>query len=77
MKKSIGMAIRITEDNREKLSVVNSGIVPEVEENETTYFYFPYSPFESCAIYPHNEFFTRYEFANQEATNVFVDVNLI
>jgi hypothetical protein len=74
--KSVGMAIRITENNREQIAVVNRGVVPRIEE-VTTYFFFPYNYNTHCHILSEAEFLRTYEFANDENLNYFVDVNEI
>ena len=73
---NVGMAIRITEKNRDKLGVVNGGIVPEIEE-VNTYFVFPYKFDEHCLILPEDVFFDNYEFANTPNDEYFVDINEI
>ena len=76
-KNSIGMAVRITKDNHQKLSIVNGGVVPRISENpneELVYFYFPYHYDSSCEILLKSEFDKRFEFGNTERTDQFVDV---
>ncbi len=74
MSKSIGMAIRITKDTRKKISVVNGGVVPGVED-ELSYFVFPYDYDHHTFILPAYVFFESYRFANQERDDSFVDID--
>lgn len=74
--KSIGMAIKITKDNCEKIAVVNGGIVPKIEE-VITYFYFPYDYDSSCQILSEEVFKDNYRFNNLENDKFFVDVDEI
>lgn len=75
MSKSVGMAIEITQENREKLSVVNGGLVPELEEGKT-FFVFPYSYNEHTNILSENDFRETYAFpAGHEDPTCFVDID--
>lgn len=78
MKKSIGMAIKITAENREKLAIVNGGIAPDPETlNDHTYFFFPYDFDSSCDILSEDKFRAKYMFANWQNDDCFVDVDEI
>jgi hypothetical protein len=70
------MAIKITENTREKLSIMRGGPIPAREDDES-YFFFPYSYDSSCKILPADEFFKTYRFSNKEDENNFVDVDQI
>ena len=76
MIKSVGMAIMITDDNREKIAVVNGGVTPEME-SARTYFYFPYSYDSHTEILSEQVFFMKYRFANTQERDCFVDVDEI
>ena len=76
MTRSVGMAILITRDNQEMISVVNGGLEPKVEE-ERTYFYFPYSSVEHSSILTEEKFFEKYRFASTQETICFVNVDEI
>jgi hypothetical protein len=76
MQKSVGMAIRITQDNIEKIAVVNGGLVPEPEELPLmSFFYFPYDFNAHTEILLADEFWRRFDFANTPNDGYFVDVN--
>ena len=75
MTTSIGMAIKITKINREKISVL-TGITPtEVSIND--YFYFPYDQDTHTETFSEADFRKRYKFANLESEHFFVDVDTI
>ena len=74
MSKSVGMAIRITPENIEKISIVNAGLVPEVEEGPT-YFIFPYDYNAHVTILPEYAFRENFAFANTEDPTCFVDID--
>lgn len=72
---SIGMAIRITSENRNSLAIVNGGLVP-AKEAEGCYFFFNYSYDSFCAIVDEKTFNDIYEFSNTENEKFFVDVHM-
>jgi hypothetical protein len=74
MTPSIGMAIKITEFNREKIAVVNGGLAPKLEDVET-YFFFPYSYDAPCEILTVQDFNVKYRFANTPNELCFIDVD--
>lgn len=72
---SYGMAIKITKENREKISIVGTSPIPELCNNETSYYFiFPYDYNTSAEILYAKEFFETYEFANLEDETCFVDI---
>ena len=72
---SIGMAIRITPENRNSLAIVNGGLVP-AQDAEGCYFFFPYSYDSFCEIVEEKTFFDIFEFGNTENDKFFVDVHM-
>lgn len=76
MNRSVGMAIMITADNQEMISVVNGGLEPKAED-ERTYFYFPYNYDEHSSVLTEVKFFEKYRFANTQEAYCFVDVDEI
>lgn len=77
MSRNVGAAIKITKDNHEKLTVLNGGVAPEMED-VTTYFLYPYNPDAHCRVLPADVFFENYRFApNQEDETCLVDIDEI
>ena len=58
-------AIRITPQNRQKLDILNGGLVPGEDETES-YFIYPAEPFEPCQIIDADDFHRMYEFLMTE-----------
>ena len=66
------MAMKITKENIEKISIVNGGVVP-LMENVDTYFVFPYNFDAHCEILTAEVFHEKFRFMNNEIADQFVD----
>lgn len=77
--KSVGMAIMITEKNRDRIAVVNGGLVPEADDSyrNRDYFFFPYDYNAHTEILTEEAFFAKYRFGNTQDESCFVDVDQI
>ena len=71
----IGIAIRITPENRTSLAIINGGLVP-AQEAEGSYFFFSYTYDSFCDIIAEKRFFDRFEFSYPENDKFFVDVHM-
>ncbi len=68
-KPAIGVAVKITEDNRHILAYLNNGVVPEVEDIPLyggSYFIFPYHHKAQARTLPGYVFWQNYAFVNSE-----------
>ena len=66
------MAIPITEQNREKIAIVNGGVIPEVSRYGTWYFVYLYDvPARICTI---DEFYEEFAFLGSESIFHFVPI---
>lgn len=75
----VAIAIQITSDNKDKIALVNRGVVPEVDPtlHRGQYFIFPFAADATPSIVPGYVFEANWRFVREPSTDYFTEIEEI
>lgn len=74
MSKPVGMAVKLTKKNLDKVAFYNNGFVLVPEDDTPTVFFFPFDPDGTCKFMPEDEFLRKFRGDVFLREDYFIDV---